>query len=98
MHPDHPKPRPATTVPGPDPTLEQRICELETRLTHLSRFVDELNEVVTEQSTRLERLEREHAAQRGHQAGGGFSGLGGAGLGGSGPGGGTAGTAGEDPA
>ncbi len=91
MHPAHPNPRHSPALSGPDtpePTLEQRICELETRLTHLSRFVDELNEVVTEQSTRLERLEREHAAQRGHQAGGGFSGLGG----------GTAGTAGEDPA
>ncbi len=38
---------------------ERRFCELEKRYATLSRFVDELNEVVIEQDKRLMKLERE---------------------------------------
>lgn len=37
---------------------EQRIVELETRLTYQEQSLDELNVVLTEQGSRLARLER----------------------------------------
>lgn len=82
MTPDHPKsqsPATALAAESGDPALEPRLLELETRLAHLSRFVEELNEVVTEQATRIERLEREYAHLRcraGFTPSGGFGTLG----------------------
>lgn len=49
--------------------FDSRLCELEMRLAHLSRFVEDLNEVLTEQAARLEHLERENAALRNRLAG-----------------------------
>ncbi len=69
MTPDHRKSHPPATALEPEndeQALERRLFELETRLAHLARFVEELNEVVTEQAGRLERLERENAHLRGH--------------------------------
>jgi uncharacterized coiled-coil protein SlyX len=38
--------------------LTARICDLEARYTHAQRTVEELNEVVVEQSKRLDTLQR----------------------------------------
>lgn len=39
-------------------TPDERITELETRLTHLDDTVDQLNDIVTEQQMTIDRLEK----------------------------------------
>lgn len=38
--------------------LDSRVTELEIQLAHLQRMFDQLNEVVTEQSKRMDRLQQ----------------------------------------
>lgn len=39
--------------------MEKRLIELEIRFSHQDDFLSQLNEVVTEQQTRIERLEKQ---------------------------------------
>lgn len=39
--------------------MEQSIVELEKRITHLEKFIDELNEVAIDQGKMIDRLKRE---------------------------------------
>jgi uncharacterized coiled-coil protein SlyX len=49
--------------PGADMSHEEdRIAALEIALTHLERLVEELNAVILDQATRLDRVERHAAA------------------------------------
>ena len=49
-------------------SLEQRVIDLEIRLTHQHKLIESLDEVVREFAARVERLER-HAAEGGGDAG-----------------------------
>ena len=40
-------------------SVEQRITDLEIHVTHLQRLFDQLNEVAVQQSTQLQKMERE---------------------------------------
>ena len=45
--------------------MEQRVTELETRLAHQERMIEDMNEVLVAQRETVERLERELDAMRG---------------------------------
>ena len=42
-----------------NPSLEERVDELEIRLAHQDRLIEELNEVITRQQDRMDRLVRD---------------------------------------
>lgn len=44
--------------------LQERLTELEIRFSHQGRLIEELNEVVTEFSQRISRLERDNRSLR----------------------------------
>ncbi len=48
--------------------MEQRLAELETRVTFQEQTIQELNEVVTRQQTQIDRLEKEVENLKAHLA------------------------------
>ncbi|MDP6388907.1 MAG: SlyX family protein [Alphaproteobacteria bacterium] len=46
--------------------MEQRVTELESRLAHQERMIEDMNEVLVAQRETVERLERELDAVRGY--------------------------------
>lgn len=46
--------------------MEQRVTELESRLAHQERMIEDMNEVLVVLRETVERLERELGAVRGH--------------------------------